>query len=512
MSVLAVGLSHRSSPVALLERVALNGETRTRAVGEMVASESVNEAMVVSTCNRTEVYADVSAFHGGVAAISELLSWHTGVTLGELADHLYVHYEDRAVQHLFSVTCGLDSMVVGEGQILGQVRDALKLGQATGTVGRVLNDLGQRALRVGKRAHTETHLDHAGADMVSFGLEHALAHLRPRPTDAGPAPTVGQTTPVAGAVPPAACPMSGAEGTAPQAPAAADGPGAPDGPGKAAAGPLAGLRVLVLGAGSMSALSANTVARQGARTVIVANRTMERAARLAECLTEAYDTVGSRAVAFSDAARVLPEVDLVISCTGAQGLVLTADDVAAASPARTTPLVFLDLALPHDIDTAVRDLPHVDLVDIEALRQATAAARDREAGRSGALTVVREIVDEEVTEFRTVRRANEVTPTVVALRAQAKGVVEAELSRLHGRLPADLDDRAREEITRAMRRVADKLLHRPTVRVKELAAAPDGESYEAALRELFDLDPKTPEALSPSARPTTAAEAAQEQV
>jgi glutamyl-tRNA reductase len=154
----------------------------------------------------------------------------------------------------------------------------------------------------------------------------------------------------------------------------------------------------------------------------------------------------------------------------------------------------------------------VDLVDIEDLRQATAAARDRESGRSGALTLVREIVDEEVAEFRTVRRANEVTPTVVALRAQAKDVVEAELSRLHGRLPADLDDRAREEITRAMRRVADKLLHRPTVRVKELAAAPDGESYEAALRELFDLDPKTPEALAAPARPTTAAEAAQEQV
>jgi glutamyl-tRNA reductase len=507
MSVLAVGLSHRSSPVALLERVALNGETRTRAVGEMVASEDVNEAMVVSTCNRTEVYADVSTFHGGVAAITELLAWHTGVALGELSDHLYVHYEDRAVQHLFSVTCGLDSMVVGEGQILGQVRDALKLGQETGTVGRVLNDLGQRALRVGKRAHTETHLDHAGADMVSFGLEHALARLRPGPAPLAPAPTVGQTAPVAGAVPPAACPMSGAEGTGSRTGAA---PAAD--PGRADDAPLAGLRVLVLGAGSMSALSANTVARQGARTVFVANRTMERAARLAECLTEAYDTVGARAVPFPDAAAVLPEVDLVISCTGAQGLVLTAGAVAAADTGRTTPLVFLDLALPHDIDPAVRDLPHVDLVDIEDLRQATAAARDRESGRSGALTLVREIVDEEVTEFRTVRRANEVTPTVVALRAQAKDVVEAELSRLHGRLPADLDDRAREEITRAMRRVADKLLHRPTVRVKELAAAPDGESYEAALRELFDLDPKTPEALASPARPTTAAEAAQEQV
>jgi hypothetical protein len=200
MSVLAVGLSHRSSPVALLERVALNGQTRAKAVGEMVGSDAVNEVMVVSTCNRTEIYADVAGYHSGVAAITELLAWHTGVTLGELSEHLYVHYEDRAVQHLFSVTCGLDSMVLGEGQILGQVRDALKSGQETGSVGRVLNDLGQRALRVGKRAHTETHLDHAGADMVSFGLTVAARDLAVTPS---PSLSAADVTP------PAGCPMSG---------------------------------------------------------------------------------------------------------------------------------------------------------------------------------------------------------------------------------------------------------------------------------------------------------------
>lgn len=500
MSVLAVGLSHRSSPVALLERVALNGETRSRAVGEMVGSESVNEVLVVSTCNRTEVYADVEAFHGGVAAITELLSWHSGVPLGELSEHLYVHYEDRAVQHLFSVTCGLDSMVVGEGQILGQVRDALKEGQDTGSVGRVLNDLGQRALRVGKRAHTETHLDHAGADMVSFGLTVAARDLGLGPTGAAET-TADQTVPAVGTVPPVGCPMSATPGDTADAPGLA----------RPSRGPLTGLRVLVLGAGSMSALSANTVSRQGAGTVVVANRTPERAARLAECLTEAYDTVGSWSVPFADAARVLPNVDLVISCTGAQGLVLTADAVAAATAGRTRPLVFLDLALPRDIDPAVRDLPGVRLVDIEDLRLAAATGTAAAGGeRSSALTLVRGIVDEEVTEFRTVRRANQVTPTVVALRAQARDVVESELSRLHGRLPDDIDDRTRQEITRAMRRVADKLLHRPTVRVKELAAAPDGESYEAALRQLFDLDPQAPEALTVSGRPTTAARSAQE--
>ncbi|MEU3015833.1 glutamyl-tRNA reductase [Nocardiopsis sp. NPDC007018] len=501
MSVLAVGLSHRSSPVALLERVALNGETRTRAVGEMVGSDAVNEVMVVSTCNRTEVYADVEDFRGGVAAITELLSWHTGVTLGELNEHLYAHYEDNAVQHLFSVTCGLDSMVVGEGQILGQVRDSLKEGQETGSVGRVLNDLGQRALRVGKRAHTETHLDHAGADMVSFGLTVATRDLAVTPDPSLPAAEV---------TPPAGCPMSG-RGARPADTDESPAPRALDA--ALPSGPLTGARVLVLGAGSMSALSANTVARQGAGTVIVANRTPERAARLAECLNEAYDTVRASSVPFAEAASALAGVDLVISCTGAQGLVLTAHAVAAASEGRTRPLVFLDLALPRDIDPGVRDLPSVRLVDIEDLRQAVASGGDHGSGHSSVLPLVRGIVEEEVGEFRAIRRANEVAPTVVALRAQARGVVESELARLHGRLPDDLDERTREEIRRAMRRVADKLLHRPTVRVKELAAAPDGESYEAALRQLFDLDlqiPKNPDGETCPGSRSTAARPAQE--
>lgn len=498
MSVLAVGLSHRSSPVALLERVALNGEARAKAVGEMLASDSVNEVMVLSTCNRTEIYADVSTYHGGVAAVTELLSWHTGVPLGELSEHVYVHYEDSAVQHLFSVTCGLDSMVVGEGQILGQVRDALKEGQKNGSVGRVLNDLGQRALHVGKRAHTETHLDHAGADMVSFGLDNAVQNLATAPGASIPGASLDSK-----ATPPAGCPMSGTA-----VPSSTDLHEVSHEVSLPETGPLTGTRALILGAGSMSALSAHTVARQGAGRVVVANRTFERAARLAECLTEAYDSLQAEAVAFDEATDVLTDVDLVISCTGAQGFVLTAEQVAAKTRGRTRPLVFLDLALPRDIDPKAREIDHVSVVDIEDLRQ---ASRDTEqTDHAGALTLVRDIVDEEVSQFRATRRANQVTPTVVALRTQGQGVVDSELSRLLGRLPDDLDDRSREEIGRAMRRVADKLLHRPTVRVKELAVEPDGHAYEAALRELFDLDPNPADASTASDRTSTAAIAAQE--
>ncbi|RNL84428.1 glutamyl-tRNA reductase [Halostreptopolyspora alba] len=489
MSVLAVGVSHRSSPVALLERVALDDDARRKAMSQMANSSAVNEVMMVSTCNRTEIYADVDKFHPAVTAVTELLSWHTGVALSELSDHLYVHYEERAIQHLFSVTCGLDSMVVGEGQILGQVRDALKDAQNGGTLGRVLNDLGQRALRVGKRAHTETHIDHAGADMVSLGLAVAGRHLGAETeTKAGAAeaPAEGARCPMGSST---AARATDAVGEADDVEAAMPRPRA-----------LTGTRVLVLGAGSMSALSANTVARQGASTVLVSNRTHDRAARLAECLTEAYEPIDGRAVSFERAAEVLSEVDLVVSCTGAQGLVLTRETVEAAARRRGSarPLVFLDLALPHDIDTDIRELDDVRLIDIEDLRNAVAHGDTGgmdDAGHTGAVSVVREIVDEEVAEYQSVRRAELVAPTVVALRSKARTVLDAELARLQGRLP-DLDDKTRDEVGHAMRRVVDKLLHQPTVRVKELAAGPDGDSYEAALRELFDLDPGTPDAVS----------------
>src|SRR5699024_7667826 len=213
------------------------------------------------------------------------------VPLGELSEHVYVHYEDSAVQHLFSVTCGLDSMVVGEGQILGQVRDALKEGQKNGSVGRVLNDLGQRALHVGKRAHTETHLDHAGADMVSFGLDNAVQNLATAPGASIPGASLDSK-----ATPPAGCPMSGtAVSSSTDLQEASHEVSLPE------TGPLTGTRALILGAGSMSALSAHTVARQGAGRVVVANRTFERAARLAECPTEAYDSLQAQAVAVDEA-------------------------------------------------------------------------------------------------------------------------------------------------------------------------------------------------------------------
>ena len=272
MSVLVVGLSHRSAPVAVLERAAVSGDALGKLLHDVFHAEHVAGTFTVSTCNRVEVYAEVDKFHAGVSVICEMLARHSGVALPELTRHLYVHYEDRAVQHLLSMTCGLESMVVGESQILGQVRRALALARKHQTIGRTLDDLGTLALRTAKRAHTQTGIDRAGANLVTVGIGLAAASLAAPVTPGAAAPvTPGAVAPVApGAV-------------APVAPGAAAplAPGAPESLDTGAATQLRGRTVLVVGAGSMSALAVATAARLGAASVVVANRTRERAERLA---------------------------------------------------------------------------------------------------------------------------------------------------------------------------------------------------------------------------------------
>ncbi|MER7954046.1 MULTISPECIES: glutamyl-tRNA reductase [unclassified Streptomyces] len=431
MSLLVVGLSHRSAPVSVLERASLASDTQAKLLQDTLAAEPAAEGAVLATCNRIELYADVDKFHAGVAELSTLLAQHSGVGLEELTPYLYVHYEDRAVHHLFSVACGLDSMVVGEGQILGQIKDALALGQDLHTAGRLLNDLFQQALRVGKRAHSETGIDRAGQSLVTFGLEQL------------------------------------AQGADVDAWAA-------------------GKRALVIGAGSMSSLAAATLARSGVAEIVIANRTAARAERLVQILTEPGGTgVAARAVEMVAVGDELTRADIVVSCTGATGLVLTGEAVETAMAGRTAPLALLDLAMPRDIDAAAHRTPGVRLVDIESLAEASA-----DAPMAADVDQVRSIVSDEVAAFGAAQRAAHITPTVVALRTMAADVVAGEVARLEGRLPG-LDDKQRAEITQTVRRVVDKLLHAPTVRVKQLASEPGGAGYADALRTLFDLDPET---------------------
>jgi glutamyl-tRNA reductase len=424
MSVLVVGISHKSAPVALLEQLALDGPALHKLIDDVAASEHVTEATVIATCNRLEIYAEVDRFHGSVEEVSRLVVDRAGESTEAMLPHLYVHYDDGAVSHLFQVVAGLDSMAVGEGQILGQTRAALSAGQEIGTVGPSLNLLFQQALRVGKRARAETGIDRAAPSLVSAALDRSHAE----------------------------------------------------------AGDLSGKRVLVVGAGSMASLATATVAGRGAASVTVANRTTGNAARLAQ-------EYGARSAALDDLAAELAVADVVVSCTGAAGILISRDMVAAAT-AGGRELSILDLALPHDVDPAVAELPGVSLVGLADLADQLA---DSDAGQE--VEAVRRIVTQEVAAFLSVRRQASVTPTVVALRSMATSVVDAEMERLMSRLP-DLDEAARAEVLHTVRRVADKLLHQPTVRVRELANEAGVVSYAAALAELFALDPDAVDAVT----------------
>lgn len=436
MSLLVVGLSHRTAPIPLLEKAALPADRVAKLISDAVGTEHVTEAIAVATCNRLEIYADVTRFHGALSDLSDLVSLHSGIPAEELTEHLYVHYDNRAVQHLFNVACGLDSMVVGEPQILGQLRGALAAGQVEGTAGRVINDLTQTALRVGKRAHSETGLDRAGQSLVTAALDLAVPLL---------------------------------EGGRPK-------------------------RAVVVGAGSMSSLAATTLARLfPGLDLTVVNRTPDRAGRLAE-------TVGARALGLDRLAESLAEADLVISCTGAAGTVIGAADLGAGSPDGGDDAadaaggrVVIDLALPRDVAPEVAELTGVTLIDLE--RIAAAELEGDARVEQGSVEAARQIVAEEVVAYAVAQRAVTVGPTVTALRGMAAEVVEAELGRFDGRVP-ELDAKTRAEVANTVRRVVDKLLHEPTVRVKQLASDPGGTSYAVALRELFNLDPAAPAAVS----------------
>jgi glutamyl-tRNA reductase len=423
VSALVVGISHRSAPIALLERLAVDADGAAKLVEDVFANPHVSEATVVATCNRLEIYAAVDRFHGSVEDISQrILEPVVGQSVEALVPHLYVHYDDGAVSHLFRVAAGLDSMAVGEAQILGQTREALRLGQEQGTIGPVLNTLFQQALRVGKRAHAETGIDRAAPTLVSAALDRA-------------------------------------------------------------AGDLTGRRVVVVGAGAMAALSVATVVRRGAGEVVVVNRTPERAERLAA-------EYAVRWAPLTDVEAEVAAADLVVACAGASGVLVGRDAVEAAPG----PIALVDLALPHDIDPSVVDLPGVSLVTLADLGE---DLRDSEAGAE--VEAVRTIVTDEVEAFLSARRQASITPTVVALRTMATGVVESEMERLERRLP-DLGASTRAELLHTLRRVADKLVHEPTIRAKELGDR-DAVSYATALAELFAIDPEAVDAVTRPVEP-----------
>lgn len=413
-SLIVIGMSHRTTGVDLLERVVLTDTQIGELESSLELNEHVNATVVVSTCNRVEIYADVETFHGAVTGITESLAATTGLAVAQLRDHLYVHFEDRAVAHAFQVASGLDSVAVGESQILGQLRDALRTAQEGSHLDHALSALIQRALRVGKRVHTETDIDTVSRSLVERSLVVAQSTL----------------------------------------------------------GELTEQRALVVGAGAMSGLSAHTLARAGVGHLTVINRTPAKAARLAEA-------TGGVARDWSDLPDAVADADLVVSCTGAVGHVLDTHNVSASDARK----LIVDLALPRDVDPELAATPGIALISLEDL--SAAVADDAEKTQ---LNAAYEMVSAEVAEFLVARRAAAVAPAVAELRARAADVVAAELSRLDQR--TDLSEHDQAQVQMTVHRVVEKILHTPTVRIKQLAGEEQsGQDYAALLRTLFDLDP-----------------------
>ena len=438
MALLVVGCNHRSAELGLLERIAVPADELPKALHSVVALEHVTEAVIVSTCNRVEVYAQVTRFHPGLQELRGWLAERGDVHPQDLDALQYSYHDDRAAAHLFAVAGGLDSMVVGERQIALQVKQAMEVARAEGTARRVLQRVFRQAVSVGRRIRNESRISQGASSMVDVGLAAVDAR----------------------------------RGL-----------------------PLAGSRVAVVGAGDLGSLAVRRVADLGAGHVTIWNRSPDKAERLAAKLV---GTVPHAVVGRLDAA--LAEAEVVVCTTGAAHTVIGAELVRGVldrrrwevGGAETTdaedralgtpcPLVLLDLGVPRNVDPACASLTGVELIDVSDVRGL--AVR----GDTGTvLADARRIVEEEVERFAAWTRAAEVEPTIRAIRTQAESVRQAELERLRGKL-ASLDDQQRAAVDSLTRGIVNTLLHHPTVRLKELADLGGADPGVELLRELFDL-------------------------
>jgi glutamyl-tRNA reductase len=419
MSLVVVGLNHRTVPVALLERVAIAPEALPKALQTLSRAEHLAEVVLLSTCNRTEIYAHATLFHPAMQDVREFLTDTSGIDPDEFSDLLYTYHDDAAVAHLFGVAAGLDSMIIGEGEILGQVREAWNAAEREGTSGPMLSRTFRHAIEVGKRARTETAIGRHAVSVSSAAVALATTRL----------------------------------------------------------GSLDDRRVLVLGAGSMGEGMALALAGAGVQEIVVANRTAARAEELAA-------RVGGRAIALDEVPDALVACDVLLASTGAQELLIERSFIEAVMVSRSgRALLVVDIGVPRNIDPGAGEVFGVTLLDIDDLRafgEQSLEQRRQEIGH------VRDIIGVELDRHRLERSAREVVPVVTALRAQAEDVRVAELLRFRSKLEA-LDAEQQAAVDALTRGIVNKLLHEPTVRIKDAAGSARGELYADALLELFGL-------------------------
>jgi glutamyl-tRNA reductase len=419
VSVVVIGLNHRTANLELLERTTVDAARLPKVLHDLCARTHLSEAVVLSTCNRTEAYVIAERFHGGYEDVRDFFSELAFLAPEELGDHLYVHYDEAAVRHLFAVAAGLDSAVLGEGEILGQVAEAWSMAREEGSAGASLNLLFRLALEAGKRVRTETAISRGITSVAQAAVAMAANRL----------------------------------------------------------GTLEGRRVLLLGAGEMGEGMALALASAGTGEVVVANRTSANAEALAA-------RVGGRAARLLDLPAELAGADLLLTSTGATSIMVEHGDLETVMANRAgRPLLIVDIAVPRDVDPSAADLDGVTLLDMDDLRRFVEVGL---SGRQRAASQARVILDEELERYLAVTSAREVAPLVAAMRERAEQVRLSELERFAGRLD-QLDDRERAAVEALTKGIVAKLLHEPTVRLKDAAGTAKADRLTDTLRDLFDL-------------------------
>lgn len=420
MHITVIGLSHKTAPVEFREKLSFPGHAQQDALMALLASKHVLESVILSTCNRTEVYAVVTDETRGKDAIVDFLATFKDLDAQELSKYLYSHDSGNAVRHLLRVVSSLDSMVVGEAQILGQAKEAYGYALDAGATSTIFNKLFRHSFEVGKRVRTDTEIGESAVSISYAAIELA----------------------------------------------------------KKVFGSLDGRTVLILGAGKMSELTVKHLVANGVRTVLVSNRSYDRAVELA-------GKFDGKAVRFDDRAETFATADIVISSTGATHYVVHKDDVARSMHARRhRPIFFIDIAVPRDVEPEVNDLDNVFLYDIDDLQQvvdSNLAERMREAGK------VEAIIDHEIDAFGKWLATLEVVPTITSLREKAERIRAVELEKALNKL-GDLSERDLNTINAMTTAIVNKLLHAPIVRIKERSAKEDNYVYVESLRHLFNLD------------------------
>lgn len=420
MHIIAVGLNYRTAPVEVRERFSFTDSDMPQALQELKRTKSVLEGVILATCNRTEIYVVVDRLNMCEYYIRSFMEKWFGVPREEFTSHLYMYEDKQAIDHLFRVACGLDSMVLGETQILGQVRSAFLLSQNLNGTGTWFNMLFKQAITLSKRAHSETAI---GENAVS--VSYAAVEL-----------------------------------------------------GKRIFGSFNGKRVLILGAGKMSELTAKHLSGGGAEEVLVANRTFGRAQELAS----KFDGVPCT---MQEAFQRLKDIDILISSTGSEGYVITASQVANSMKMRPDrPLFMIDIAVPRDIDPSIGDLENVFLYDIDDLEGIVESNMEMRRTESIKIEVM---IEEELKLFDEWIETLGVKPVIRALQEKSSSIHESTMDSLFNKLP-ELDERQRKIIRRLTKSIVNQMMHDPINRVKEMAGEKGGAEALKTFTQIFALE------------------------